>query len=644
MSYYIKGVRLINWRCYKGEQDLDLEPTVYALTASEATNPDRSNWLGKSSFGEAIAWCLTGELRKDELADDWITRGEEQGGVELELSDGTFISRLRTKGSPTVLEVDLPKSDGTTLLLCKEAAQAHLDALTGGKEFYALTSFFGQGKIDQYVRMTPGQRTDVVSEWLNLGPLQEAEAAVRKNKLAPLEKEQAGIAARVQYLEANYPNIGALITTLKTDIRAAEEAVIEAREAVAQASARAQTRASWQAAQRDRADLAKLRQELAGIKPARGRAKLEADVASALVVWQHTKEAESLVARETRAAEELARGAFDGQCPVSKGFACPASSEINKREHKNLTRVEELRTKGRALRTEVADAKLLHDVAVGNLSELNKRATRISGLQEQIETMEARVAQFGDMKEPEQILADAPHEVALEHASRTHAELLREKKQLEGFAAELKEAEPKLQALRAMGSVYRAACLVLGRTGAQRVMAEDALHEIAEHTNTALKRAGVPLSVGVSWSRPTNRLDEACRECGYFFGKGQAVKACPECKAERLPALDLRLCLELSADSGGADDITGFMFQLSASKWLRAYRDRGFPCLFVDEPFGSLDRHNRTALAARLHSMLEQDFGVRQAFLVAHDSDTLDTLPARLVITSEGGYSTIKVA
>lgn len=649
MTEYIKGVRLINWRCYRGTQEVDLEPTVYSIVAEEEGNPERSNWLGKSSFGAAIRFALTGELDKNERADGWITEGESEGGVELELSDGTFVSRLRTRGSSTQLEVEVPASiawegSNKARILKKDQAQAYLDVITGGADFFNATAFFAQDKTDQLVQMQPAERTAIVSDWLALDQLSVAETWIGRKKLAPLEAETVTSAARVREWETTYKDQAALMMLLGDAEKRYEkfgEELDRARVRMADAKRANETHAAWQAAQRSVGRLSQLRKELANF------AVPELPDPKKLTQLRVTRDEETgnlaSAKRSLEQARSVAIGDFDGACPVADGFVCPVRDQINRQGDAAEQKVRTCEALVRQSERRKDDATKVLDAVTKENDRARDLARRRDEMKAEISRIEQEVKLYEGMKEPktEDVIALSEE---IEDLTARRLELSRELVTMRLVAEKWKEAETTLKEARLKLSVYRVAMSIVGRAGAQRVLAETALREIARDENRAFERAGVPLGVSVSWARELDRLETFCRECGWEYGKTQSAKSCPFCSAPRKAQLDYALQVELTAVSGGSKKLSGLMFQLSAGAYLRRHLQRGFGSLFIDEPFGSIDRANRVAIAARFASLLEQDFGVRQAFVVAHDVDTLDTLPARIRIVSQGGNSRISVA
>lgn len=649
---HVVGVRFCNWRCFKGEHELDLEPRVYAVVARHDRDDDRSNWLGKSTFGEGIRFCLTGQLRKDEAADAWITRGEDAGEVSVELSNGMLITRERARGSATRLTIEIDRG-GEVEVLSKDQAQVALDELTGGRDFYDFTAFFEQGKTDRYVRMTPGERTEVVSEWLGLEPVQRAEAHVRRGVLTELQAEydrcSAGLQATDQRVAQEPGETGNPIKVMKRligrhgqDAEEAQQAATKQRRTIEELNAAAATRAAWLAARDDQARLREIIDELATMPRTTGSSASEAKETKARARYQEIQTQHRDAYQELAKKKRLVTQGFDGQCPVSSGVQCPIADKISCAESKKAKEVQQLDHRVDEIAEDLGQAKQAVEVARDETKAAARVAVRRETLKSERARLESRVRAYQGMSEPREVDVAGPSD----ELARLITDAARASDAVKFWTRELQSYEQRqarMQEIEGRLRVARAACMILGRAGVQRTMGESALGEIATGANAALSRAGVDLRVGVSWSRETKKLDEACRSCGYHYGKGQREKKCPDCGAAREPALDNRLSIDLSAESGGAADITGFVFQLAAAAWLRRRRDRGLASSFIDEPFGAVDRANRLALAAQLHGMLERDFGVEQAFVVAHDPDTLDTLPGRIVIRSDGAHSRVEV-
>lgn len=636
MSDYITGIRLENWRCFRGEHVLeDLRPISYAITARETSNPDRSNWLGKSSLCEAVRYCLTGELRKEESTSSWVTRGEKSGGVDVELSSGAFMSRRRdgSKGSLYVEVGDLQ--------LTGPDAQRWINQNIIEADLVNLTIFFEQGKTDQLITMTPAKRTETVVDWLGLEKVQEAEAiCVRRYREMKAEYDR-----NIAVIDPEYdiPTLERTLASSRSEVELSRQDVTAAREALNAARVSQKTWDNWKSAQEALSSRRAVQAGMRGQPVFDDTALLAAEtqVEETLKVLA-TAEATTRTTKESvRAAKRLASGQFDGACPASPGFECPARSAINARRQENSNRLEEARQEcSKATNQEEA---VQGQLATGRraLSKLkHQKRDHGSHLLALKETEWA--LDYEGLSEPTRpdlnaltdALTSATRDLATDEASVTG---------IENTIAKVKRAQARIADLSADIDIERAATVVLGRSGAQRELAEGALADIASRANSAMSNAGVPLSLEVSWGAEGKKLETDCTACGYHYGSSQKDKECPKCDTTRSLKFDAKLRIELKNVSGGSRNIAGLMLQLAAAHWLRASRGIGLASYFIDEPFGQMDRSNRLGIAAKLHSMMESEFGARQAFVVAHDNDTLETLPARIQITSTDGNSRVEV-
>lgn len=379
----IAGIRLINWCRFRGVHELELGPGAYAVLARHEGDAGRSNWFGKSALLRAIWFGLTGE--KPESAryeDDWISSardgswGADEGGVELELDDGTFISRLRKRGASTQLTVERPSMEKPA---AQELAQEVIDGLVGfSRKDSRVTWYAEQREVSRLVRMEATPRNDVFLQWTGLGKVEDAtenfvEAMGRATReIEEVDRKLAEQRARVEGF-------------VEEEKRAAlADVVAQLAEDAALTSSYQRRRDAWNARQEiERLDSEVLelvertvdegakRAELAEAKGRLG-AETTADqlYLEALAIWQEEQDLAAKAARyaalgveieklgesasaaaeataESARAEHaeanlkfreatkerdgkrrLAVGQFDGVCPVG-GIQCPAREQLN---------------------------------------------------------------------------------------------------------------------------------------------------------------------------------------------------------------------------------------------------------------------------------------------------------------------------
>lgn len=638
----ISRIEIENWRCFRGSHSVDLDSGAHAIIARHETDPDRSNWLGKSTFLWAPRFAQTGEKPKDcQTEDDWITRGEEAGSVKVLLSDRTEIERSRKRGGPTVLVV---KSINGTFR--KAEAQAEIERIVGLSDAGGDSWFLAQKSFDDFVKMRPGERAKIVSGWLRIEPLQRAEANVRSS-LSELFNKESQLSAKER---ADRDLLASLLTRAGIDTgipisHAVEKLseIVQTNEAIARETLKdieshetELRKLSKIEADRERA---KEREDLAKEVE---RARREAERAEATVpggrklvrlrqAYQGASEEAATLDRIARDKRTLARGEFDGCCPVG-GQTCPVTKELNAQHKQNARAAQEAVKEATEAHERVEGARREHEAAEWQLRAAERARERLATLSARLERIKPV-----DISDFDESRADELN-VLLSKAKRRRDEArdgMRDAKnaiaEVERIGKRIEETVRELAAIKDRIRTKREAVEILGRRGAQRRIAEAALTEVEDGANALLARAGIDLYVRFRWDRETGGLATACDVCGASFPASTRIRECSKCQTTRGPKIDERLDVVLSDRSGAADDLAGLAISLSVSSMLRAERGSAWGVVCLDEPFAALDRANRKSLARGLISALVGQW--EQALVIAHDDATMDGMSNRIVIT-----------
>jgi DNA repair exonuclease SbcCD ATPase subunit len=656
---HITEIRALNWICYRGEHALQLTPTVYGVTAKYADDEGRSNWGGKTSLLNLIRFALFGK-RPSVTEDGWITRGESEGGCGLQLSDGTLIERRRQRGKATRLAVVLPDgrkafdADGQTAL------EEHI-GLTD--DDFIATCFFKQKEISKFVTAKPADRMAIIAGWLQLEPLQRAEKRVRTALSALLDKEDKLVTEEKVHKEAIGRYLSKYFDDVDTNTPRAEVEV-ELQEIIGQARAIAD--ATHEAAKdlkvqsdrllewkRQSADAKKyytLCDEAAALGDVKAHSEALSHSQSEIAGIRRKLD---VVAGECRVATDkqlqaskLACGEFDGRCPVD-GHQCPDRPKMNAARVANRKLAESANFALTAAKKEHAGIKQDFD------SQLLEQAKTQRTLRE----IESLLAQAGKLKPAADTIAtkgEPPTDSDIE------AKSIAEWNNYQALEAEAREAVRIFDSVNAeydaidrcishrcslkeQIATHQQASVILGKTGAQRRIAEGALQEITSMANASLQDAMIPLTVDVQWWREGSGLADECSVCGATFGKGRGVKECARCGAARGAKTIERIEVVLSDVSGAAEDIAGLCIQLAAGAWLRARRNTAWGVCCIDEPFGALDTTLSNSLATHVATLLRSRFAVEQTFVVAHSRGVNDAMPGRIGIVVEGNGSRMEV-
>lgn len=629
---YVAELTYHNWGPYAGTHVVPLEPTIYAVTAQHESDSDRSNWIGKTWFLNGMLFAFTGlKPPSCRTEDDWITRGAGEGYVQLVTDDGVTIRRERKRTRSTQLTVTLP--DGKKLK--QSMAQDTVYRMMGldASDLLA-TCFIRQKDIARLITTDAATRTGIVAGWVELDPLQRAEAWLRD--------EFNALVKRLRALAIPESPAGDL-SALRTDVTELDLGLAEARGELDQCEEAARASADWQLRNAAVERLTQIRttgrtlaDEVEGLE--------QADVDAATAEFSAAG-AELSAARDREyELRALVNDDWDGQCPLT----CS-----------DCTAADEVRAVGASMSIEYGEAELVVNEAAERVDKAKAalatarrtnadraaKVTRLEAMREEATKLLDDEAWVANHDDPGTDAADRRVELTAEIAELT-AELATARAviaQHEAYEKRVAEVATERDELEAKIRLYGEAVAVVGRNGAQREVAEAALYRIEKGSNELLTQASIDLSVAVQWAREGRGLAAHCDGCGTAFPSSQRVKTCDVCGATRGPKLVEKLDIVPSDRSGAADDIAGLAFQLAASTWLRRKRSASWSSTCIDEPFATLDRANSRALASHLHALIRGNYAFDQGFLVAHDAQAMEALPARIQIYGSDEGAVIEV-
>jgi len=188
------SLTLSGFLSYKKQVELDFSGFDLACISG-------ANGAGKSSLLDAITWALFGRARKGSGEETLINSASETATVTFEFAyerDHYRIQRSKTRGRTTLLELQLLDEQGSWLPLTehslRETEKRVESILRLDYDTFINTSFFLQGKADQFAQQPPGRRKDILGSILGLEVWENFRLAAAERRRS-VEAERTGVAA-----------------------------------------------------------------------------------------------------------------------------------------------------------------------------------------------------------------------------------------------------------------------------------------------------------------------------------------------------------------------------------------------------------------------------------------------------------------
>ena len=109
MTFCLHKIKIANFRSYKGTHEFEFPtvPGIYFFTGENLVDDIGANGAGKSTFLDAIVWCLYGATSRGLKASDVLTDWETAGCVvELDLTVSSQRSLIKRAQKPNNLTLD----------------------------------------------------------------------------------------------------------------------------------------------------------------------------------------------------------------------------------------------------------------------------------------------------------------------------------------------------------------------------------------------------------------------------------------------------------------------------------------------------------------------------------------------------------
>lgn len=662
-------VELENFMLYKKFKRNFADKDVIGIVAEHASNKEKSNKGGKSTVVEAVRWIIYGDSRAERDV-ELIHRGAKHMFGQITLVDGkikTTIKRGIDLKGHSILEVNGIEK--------KREAQAEINRIIGcNSDELALTSFYKQSDINQFMELKPAQKKEYLMRWLKNNHWTQLErmvlddAAAKEKRLADLRSQRTALQDRVEgsvegfenQIAASEKKVRVLKKKVKilyhkmATIKAGKEAgrkaqdeleAVEIEIANAEEHIEAPPSAEYMAALKG------------NVEKFRKRAKKKLDYDEASLRAEHARyqqSADDLKAKIANADK------LTGTCPILQepcDRICAEKGQVAKWAKHRQVNLEDMATVQEKI--EALDAR-------------RRAKDKLREAQKTLEAAEAGAKEYAAGKAAMAVLvkrrAALDKVVAAAHLDRVEAE----EEELEQKNQELSEAQEEVGHWRARLKNFQAnqkaiaelsekitklekgtlprlryLAFMFGKNGIPSQEIENAFDEIEEDINFVLRKLGTALEVSFTPDREIGAWEDYCIECGWQFPKGTRTRECEECGAERRKKRKDELQLRVQEnghdsgfhmESGGGKTLVSIATRVALTRLLQRQTGSTFNAIFLDEPDSAFDSVNRAAFVKLITTTLKE-LGVEQVFWITHAKEIQEQVPHVLRVKRHNTYS-----
>ena len=200
----IKQLRLFNFWSHKNTT-IDFDEPFYMILG-KIKDSEKSNGSGKSTIARGISYALYGDASDEIKNDDAIYNNANKMGVMLtfELNEINYtIKRKLVRGSSP--QVFIQKGDTKEFKYGVKQGQGIINKILGADfSIYKNTSYFKQGDINAFSKLTPKEAKEVVMKILQLDNYNEYEKSAKEkltevtNKISDIVTDTYNLITRVK--------------------------------------------------------------------------------------------------------------------------------------------------------------------------------------------------------------------------------------------------------------------------------------------------------------------------------------------------------------------------------------------------------------------------------------------------------------
>jgi DNA repair exonuclease SbcCD ATPase subunit len=664
------------------ETELDFsDKTIVGIRAEGIDDPERSNYIGKTTLMEAVYFCVTGRSRADKDI-ELIHDGEEVMEVITVWKDvngnSHKIRRGRDIKNNGVIEVGFADKG-------KDPQQAIDDLFGITADDLEQIFFFKQQEIHEFMNLTADRKKKLMMKWLKNDHWKDKETAVGEDVKAKktLIYEKQLIVKNAEIAVGDEQNVMDMYSSAKTTLGMEATALVKLRGQIDEASG-GMTRKQYD---QHRAAREKIQQRIDTISE-RVHAQEERikryegikldpkyDTVEKVLAEKKKYEDGKLKLKESALnikveSKELSFKLEDiklnkGMCPILKK-SCDlikpegTAEEIQTKLTANAKKIAEAEDKIAKCENTLAAIKK-HEEALSTKAILKKQIDESIDYKEEVRELDKEFTEHGKkMEEYDPEAEERVLELKME-ASQIEERIAQVERIIGGLEQKMKVVDANKDTLAKarseiidlnteLGDLQYLA-FMFGRNGIPSLEIENAFTEIENDVNYILDLINPDIRVTIRPEKELQAWEPNCPTCGFMFPKGYRKSECEQCDTPRMKKRkdELTFVVEdkgversFKMCSGGLKTVISLAVRVALSLLVKRQNKTNFSTIFLDEIDSALDATHKEQIKDLVVRVLVNQLGFAQVLWISHDKTISQSVPHTILVKGYKNHSELE--
>lgn len=680
MDLVLESLELKNFMLIR-ESKIDFpEEGVIGILGRGMDDPERSNWLGKSTVLRAIKYNITGisGTTDDRKLIHYGQQSMETTTTWLDKDSGDrfVIRRGRDEKGNGIVEYIDPKNQGEKVA---EANKLIEDLMGLRASDFDHTIFFKQDEINKFMLLSHAEKKKMLmswqdnTHWTNIETKVLADLKVKKDLLKELR-------LKIENLEKQFGNIEEIKATYaesSIELKNTQDSLDNKRKELETLLVNQKiTKEQHDSTIISRRNISEQYQQNkeAYLKETKIAENLESYSQLLLKSDEKDKLKSKLntLLKEVGSNDALIESTkrFVDKLKKSKGGLCPILEEscdrieISESEFKNKENlIEKLTKKQKDLKANSEEIEEKLKLAEFNENQYRKALDASKALKdrkEKLAFLKSKISEFNEIidaydSEISSKILDVRSEISSLsiRQEKYNTRLIRAKEHLKL----IEENENKAQKLREEYQELsdgvedlQYVAFACGKNGIPSLEIENSFGEIEDGINNILLKVANK-ELKFSPDRELKAWEENCLSCGFKFPKGYKKPTCQECNQPRekkrkdelsLSVVERGFEQDFDMCSGGLKTVISLAVRTQLAMLIRRQKGTNINILFLDEIDSALDPAVKSMVIDLVINILHKQLGFKQIFWISHDKTISHNVDKTLLIKGYKSYSKVE--